>query len=525
MDCQLEQALQSPELFSSFLSKAAITPATCSKLIQVSWVTQVAEEPRWLHQLELLSGLILNTLPSFSVELVSCLVRSLLLSSHSEVPSALSIGTRTFNSANELKHIVFDLMQKYAVGAKLSSEDQSFMLSLLAHHPKAEEKLANFSHLIVAKHDADSRVTKCFSVVSTDGQVKEISYVKSVAGLVTKTATLASSKHSEHLIKAAQQVTQFLVKVIASRPLLQGIIVDEVGLLLQRKGSWNLPCFYKCVLEMTLKLPGLCRALWEKLIEKLVEFDCEDETAEVDALLTLVLEHINSHVSLDLFRLLMPSFTKLILPTFETKYSQLVLWALLNTSLSDIQEEFVSAMINNLYACFNVTASAAYLVSFLSSIETGVTTEASLYLAKFIRNALKKQQMRHDANVVTKYLFHLIYKRPALLENKDLVRQVARLVKSQHLKLSKSPCSNGPLLTFVTVVEESRHDPLYLPFMQDVSALKLSLVHLHGDLAEKPKRRRGFSFDCSTASKRHRSMSLDESMLREVEVSSLETNA
>lgn len=79
MDSQFEQALQSPELLSSYLSKAVLLPATLSKLLKLSWVTLVAEESRWLHQLELLSGLILSSFPCLSVELVTCLIRSLLL--------------------------------------------------------------------------------------------------------------------------------------------------------------------------------------------------------------------------------------------------------------------------------------------------------------------------------------------------------------------------------------------------------------------------------------------------------------
>lgn len=412
-------------------------------------------------------------------------------------------------------------MQKYPVGAKLSSEDQSFLLSLLAHHPKAEEKLAKFSHLVVAQHDTDSRVTKCFSIVSTDGQAKEISYVKSVSGLVAKLASIASSKHSEHLSRASYLVMLQLVKVITARPLLQGLVVDEVAQLLQKKGNWNLSCFYKCVIDLTVKLPGLSSALWERLIEKLVEFDCEEEVSDVDSLLCLVLEHIQSYKSLSLFRTLMLSFEKLVVPTFETKYSQLVMWALLSSDIPHIQEEFVSAMINNIYANQHVPPSAAYLVSFFTNIEAAVMPEATLFLVKYTRAALKKRSLRNDAVEVAKYLFHLIYKRPVLLESKELTEHLAVLVKSRKLKV----VGEGPLLTLFTAIEESRHEPLFLPFMQDVSGLKLSLSYLQGPLTDKPKRRRGFSFDCAAPNKRNRTVSLDESMLREVEVSSLATNA
>lgn len=92
---------------------------------------------------------------------------------------ALNVGGINFDSKQALTERIRELIAKYPVGAKVSSEDKKFVESVFLFHPDAKRKLKEKIEEIEVRLDKYGK--KHFFIYGENGFSENISWTKCVA--------------------------------------------------------------------------------------------------------------------------------------------------------------------------------------------------------------------------------------------------------------------------------------------------------------------------------------------------------
>ena len=86
----------------------------------------------------------------------------------------VDLGVVTFNSKTAARDFFQAMLHRYAVGDRVSSEDQTPLSELLKRHPDAPQKIGvGIDHFEVLSADF---ATQCFHVFRTDGTFEDFSF-------------------------------------------------------------------------------------------------------------------------------------------------------------------------------------------------------------------------------------------------------------------------------------------------------------------------------------------------------------
>lgn len=90
----------------------------------------------------------------------------------------VTVGSREFASKTGLKDHIRSIVSRYAVGARLNGDDDTFVRALFERHPDAENKIgAGISHVTITR---DQWGNKSFWIFRRDGSDTDISWVACV---------------------------------------------------------------------------------------------------------------------------------------------------------------------------------------------------------------------------------------------------------------------------------------------------------------------------------------------------------
>jgi hypothetical protein len=101
------------------------------------------------------------------------------------------VGNEMFSNKNNLVQRVKSIIAKYPVTSyndflEIEIEDSNFMLEIFKFHPNNAEKLKNLKKILLGSLDISEKITKCFFIEKSDGSKDDISYLKSLGGLVNE---------------------------------------------------------------------------------------------------------------------------------------------------------------------------------------------------------------------------------------------------------------------------------------------------------------------------------------------------
>lgn len=100
----------------------------------------------------------------------------------------------------ELKRIAQDIIRRYGFNQPLYGRDFDFMMSLIARHPRATEKIgAGVAQIVIRKHPV-YHASKTLWIIRKDGTTIDFSYQKCIEG--------ENSKLNSFLSAARQAVSQ-----------------------------------------------------------------------------------------------------------------------------------------------------------------------------------------------------------------------------------------------------------------------------------------------------------------------------
>lgn len=92
----------------------------------------------------------------------------------------ITIGVLSFPKKGDAAEYIKEMLNRYDVGDKVSTTDESFLRSALAFHPEASRKVGcGVTHFSVRRADFG---TKCFWLNRLDGTTEKFSYIACVYG-------------------------------------------------------------------------------------------------------------------------------------------------------------------------------------------------------------------------------------------------------------------------------------------------------------------------------------------------------
>jgi hypothetical protein len=213
------------------------------------------------------------------------------------IPSLrFKLGTQTFESLNEVKKFVNGVIQSHMPGTYISDQNtEAILLDLLRFHPKASDKLDGFSRILVNVHVAGEKKTKCLQIEKNTGARDEISYIKS-ANAMAQTEMKARG-YMNVVLSIGSELAKQLGAFLSASPML----IPRAQLLItetfpDKTADVDIQRFFvRNLLQLTKHLPRIGNFVLTSIVEKLVCLDINMDTCtEIDKIMALVLEHINS---------------------------------------------------------------------------------------------------------------------------------------------------------------------------------------------------------------------------------------
>jgi len=139
----------------------------------------------------------------------------------------IKIGNTTFQNLTDLKQFVASIIKnpKYELSAlnqtvDLSPEHSKFMSDLLSYHPRAQQKLKNYTKILLGSHQIGTKSTRCFFIEKNASFREDISYLKACDAAYDATA----AEVSQYLLNDNQKlqgenILNFLVRLFKLYPL------------------------------------------------------------------------------------------------------------------------------------------------------------------------------------------------------------------------------------------------------------------------------------------------------------------
>lgn len=405
---------------------------------------------------------------------------------------------RHYATANDLKRFVSSMLHKYDCGQIIEKDDEEILMQLFNNHPSSAEKMEDFNYLTVGQHKGDMTTSRCFLIVSCYGKRTDISYLKCIDQLVLK-----SKPQRGKLSLLAEQYASLLAR-LAQDKLVEDKLLELVTASCSRINIPQIP-FAIAMVKLSIEVPCLSSVVMPAAIQLAVA--AESSRRPSKALLAAIAESLNSSA----FSVFLSAFETYILPSTALPLTGSLLLAakqlpspcsfndafaseltvsgeskgLANSSakaahsqsrprrLSEApiswpekEEEFLSLLINKMFALEHVPQAAAYLVSFLSKTTSHILVPAASYLLKFTKKSIARKETRLQGYCVLKYLCYLCCAQPLVLE--EIAGELQRLFKSKKINIKKVPfdysVDPSPLLDRLGFKGFAKREELELPF-------------------------------------------------------------
>jgi hypothetical protein len=181
------------------------------------------------------------------------------------------------------------------------------------------------------------------------------------------------------------------------------------------------------LLKLSQKVPSLACIVMPAAVQ--LSVTAETSRQRPQGLLEALAESLRTSAFSEFLR----AFEEWILPsTALPQTSGLVLSAGL---CPEREEEFLSLLINKMFALEQVTQAAAYLVSFLSKTDSHILVPAAAYLLKFTKRSIVRRETRPQGYTVLKYLCYLCCAQPLVLE--EISEGLKKLFKSKKVNIKR----------------------------------------------------------------------------------------
>jgi hypothetical protein len=340
---------------------------------------------------------------------------------HSSKPrdTGLELSARHFESVNGLKQAVSTILYKYDCGQLIDKEDEALLLELFHHHPQAAERLEDFSYFTVGQHQGEYKMTRCFLIVDCLGKRTDISYLKCIDQLAH------SSKPAPTLPRASDIFIDILAD-LAQKNQVQ-VRLSELAKASTAQLRLSDGPLVAVLLKLAHKVPSLACIVMPAAVQLSVK--AETSRQRPQELLEALAESLQTSAFAEFLR----AFEEWILPsTALPQTSGLVLSAGLRP---ECEEEFLSLLINKMFALEQVPQAAAYLVSFLSKTDSHILVPSAAYLLKFSKKAIVRKETRPQGYTVLKYLCYLCCAQPLVLE--EISEGLKKLFKSRKINIKR----------------------------------------------------------------------------------------
>ena len=500
-----DRILRCPESLQRLVVTAASDPAVLARLQRVNWVALAVDLPCVSSSLSFLVDSVLSTSKFPMLESILRLLVGNLKDVELCRPQApLRLAGRTFDSATELKKEIYGILRAHSFGEDLQGAEESLLMELFRHHPRALQKLTEVLGVTVGTHREGDMETRCFCIKTTQG-LEEISYLKSVTALANHQSQEEDESLLEKLQSAALVSIDLLLAVLEENPLLHTTAVKLlIAAFPHMRHELHVQKFYVSnLMALCSKDRSFEPALVRLTIGKIVKIDAEGDLSTADTLVEVVLRYIQLNLSDSLFHTILDTFEELILPTFHTSCVQIAILFCCQEGRAEYLETFASLLINCLSTSQHVRAAAAYLTSLLALFDAHILLPA---VDQLLQICLKMQNASHFVTGA-KYVLYLLAMRPSLLTHKRIESKAKRLLKSRARFLESVPLHPGidysPILALLPTENDFVTEELYLPFDLSLNELPLCQQYLRKTYAIEDfstRRRRGMSLDVTEPS-------------------------
>jgi len=354
----------------------------------------------------------------------------------------VSLGNDDFDDRAMLKEKCQNVLKLYKDDEQLQPEDAAFMLQLLAHHPRGEEKAERCQAIAAGQHP--SFPTRCFYVVRPDGR-EDFSYIRCVDNIPT-----FEVQCQERICNAICRVLQvhpaampsFAGRVEERFPPMRGPLCT-----VEKHRNWVQAILYLCT-----RMPPVTEFLLMLIVRRMVQIDTDvnkleaalpdevfgdggdqaakpvkeeiDQKAQIlDCHMMLCLEFLQRHLTLTKCKdidkdkmvvTVMKIFDSAVLHTHKVRCVQF-LWFYLSSLKPNYSEAFLSVLLqvawNGREMVERKTLALSYIASFVaraSFLPNQYALQTAQYLAKLARDQYQIAETGPSSESQVNFLLSII---------------------------------------------------------------------------------------------------------------------